>query len=90
MKNKFYIRFAVVAITVASMCNVTFCFRTDDMIDFSLANIEALANEEGGNAKDCPGGYCSMSTSLGDSCEACCPSGKNPQCSMYECSCKEY
>ena len=55
--------------------------------DLDLENINALANGEGGNTKDCPGGYCSRTNSVGEFCEACCPAAKNPSCDSFGCSC---
>lgn len=55
--------------------------------DLALANIEALASNEG-NTKDCPGGYCSRRNSVGEFCDACCPTEKNPKCDSFGCSCE--
>lgn len=53
--------------------------------DLTMSNIEALAAGE--NAKDCPGGYCSRTNSVGEFCEACCPADKDPVCDTFGCKC---
>lgn len=55
--------------------------------DLALENLEALASGEGGNTKDCPGGYCSRKNTAGEFCEACCPEGKDPECDTFSCRC---
>lgn len=53
----------------------------------SISDIEALANGEEGNSKDCSGGSCTSTDKSGFKCSACCPQGKIPRCDSYECYC---
>jgi hypothetical protein len=88
MKTKIFGGIAVLAIAAVATWNVSVNISSerDKLSEISLANVEALA-QEGGNARDCPGGYCSWRDSWGNSCTACCPGGKNPACNSYSCSC---
>ena len=52
----------------------------------ALSNVEVLAQNEGGNANNCPGGYCDYEGRW-LSCYACCPDGKSPNCGSLGCSC---
>lgn len=76
------------AIVVVAICNLKRENKFAMAEGLALMNIEALASNEGGNTKDCPGGYCSRRNSVGETCEACCPTGKNPKCDSFGCSCE--
>jgi hypothetical protein len=81
---------ACIIIAVAAVLNVSISTKSlsNGLSYISLANIEALAtSEEDNNANDCPGGYCSYSN-VASSCSACCPTGKDPSCGSFGCSCK--
>jgi hypothetical protein len=80
---------ACIIIAVAAVLNVSISAKSlsKRLSYISLANIEALATSEGGNANDCPGGYCSYSDAT-SSCSACCPTGKDPSCGSFGCTCK--
>jgi hypothetical protein len=85
MKKYFLGGTAILAITAVAAINVSLGAKNNDFSVVSLANIEALADEN--NASNCPGGYCSSTDSFGDKCSACCPGGKNPKCSFGSCEC---
>ena len=53
MKKKIFGGIAVVAIAVAMTLNVNFSTKDNTLSNISLANVEALADGEGGNP--CPG-----------------------------------
>jgi hypothetical protein len=86
MKRIFICGAAVALIGVATL-NVALSKKSETKFsDVSLANVEALANDE----CDCPGGSCTWRSNYGDSCSACCPVGKNPKCNSFGCVCEEY
>jgi hypothetical protein len=86
MKNKILGGIAVLAIAAVAVMNVSLGSKSNDLSAVSLANVEALA-QESGNTVDCPGGSCTYANSYGESCSACCPSEKNPQCNSFGCGC---
>ena len=75
-----------IAATVALNVNLSFQ-KSNDISALALANIEALANGEY-NAQNCPGGFCNWTDSFGNSCSACCPTGKDPVCGTFGCECR--
>lgn len=91
MKKKTLFRLLFGLIIISAIVEVAICNSQKEnqsvMADLALMNIEALASNEG-NTKDCPGGYCSRKNSVGESCEACCPTGKNPKCDSFGCCCE--
>jgi hypothetical protein len=87
MKKNFLYGISVLAIAAVAAWNVNFnSQKNNGLSDIQLANVEALA-QEGGNANNCPGGYCSWSNYVGENCTACCPTGKNPSCKSSGCGC---
>ena len=87
MKKKILGGIAILAIAAVAALNVSFSAKSNGLSDVSLTNIEALAEIESGNTKDCPGGSCSFSDAFGNVCTACCPEGKNPRCDTFGCTC---
>jgi hypothetical protein len=53
MKKKILGGIALLAIAVVAAWNVNLSSQSNDLSDISLANVEALASESGGNAVDC-------------------------------------
>jgi hypothetical protein len=86
MKKKILIGIAAVAVATIAAVNVNYALQGDDLSELSVANLEALA-QESGNTRDCPGGSCSYSNPYSGNCTACCPSGKNPRCDSFGCTC---
>jgi hypothetical protein len=85
MKKKIIGGIAIVAYAAIIGLNVKMNSQESKLTNLALANVEALAEETGGNAHDCPGGYCSFTDNWGNKCEACAPTGKNPKCNSYGC-----
>jgi Tfp pilus assembly protein FimT len=85
MKKKIFGLIAVLAIAAVAAWNVSvnFSSQKNELSDISMANVEALAQENGGN---CPGRYCSYTGAFG-SCSACCPRGKHAICNDFGCGC---
>ena len=86
MGKKIMTYIAVLAIIAVATFNLSFHTQSGKLSNISLINVEALA-EEGQNAQACPGGYCSYTNSYGNKCEACAPTGKNPSCTAFGCTC---
>ena len=88
MKTKIFGGIVVLAIAAVAAWNmgVNHSSERNQLSEISLANVEALA-QEGGNVRDCPGGYCSWGDAFGNHCTACCPAEKNPTCNSYSCNC---
>ena len=78
-KNVFFKLLASVFFVGAIAFGVSVTPRTSNgLSDITLRNIEALTKNE----QDCPGGHCKSLT-----CEACCPPGTKPYCSLWSCYC---
>ena len=88
MRKKVYVRaFLLFVLTsvVSFSLNVALKGTNVRLSDISISNIEILAQTEG-NPTDCPGGWCSTN-GVFSNCTACCPAGKKPECTFYDCQC---
>lgn len=87
MKKKLTLITAVFVIAIISLVNISknsLQFDGNISLDsFSLMS-QTLAEN---NATNCPGGSCSYTDSVGGTCSACCPTGKNPNCDSWGCTC---
>jgi hypothetical protein len=87
MKKYIISGIAVLAIAAVAAWNVGLNLNSQNshnLSDIQLANVEALAQENGGH--NCPGRHCSWSDVSG-SCSACCPFGKSAVCNTFGCGC---
>jgi hypothetical protein len=86
MKKNIFYGIAVAILAAVAAWNVSLGDNPKNALtDLQLANVEALATEEGDS---CSGGNCSWQDSFGNQCSACCPTGKNPMCNSMGCACR--
>ena len=92
MTKKVFLRLCAIVLFTCAITvgvNITLNGVNVNLNDITLSNIEILAQNEGGNTTDCPGGWCDWDDVF-ISCHACCPGGKNPKCSAFGCQCTNY
>ena len=92
MKKKFFYKLFVFTLFISVMVvgvNINLLYGVNEnLTNIALCNIEILAQNEGENLDDCPGGFCYYGG--WSSCGACCPERKEPFCTSFGCGCISY
>lgn len=86
MKKKILILMGIFVFGIMTIMNASMAKNGDDTV-LDLLSLGKIASAELESGDNCPGGSCSYTDSFGDSCNACCPEGKDPLCDSTGCRC---